>query len=225
MTGYTSNACRGTLRAEMDAAERNLQAGHEALRRGDARAAREHLQRALEAGRADAPVLLGLATAALALNDDEIKVAALDRLLALEPRNLRALILKADHLAKSGDLRAAVSYYQQALRTAAARSDVPAELAPDLRRAQQMAERYAAEYQQHLLRELTARGFDPATASRRFTQSVDLILGRKRIYVQEPRYYYFPELPQIQFYDREQFPWLTTLEQATSDIRAELLEV
>ena len=34
-----------------------------------------------------------------------------------------------------------------------------------------------------------------------------------------------PELPQIQFYDREAFPWLDRVEAATNDIRAELLEV
>jgi Tfp pilus assembly protein PilF len=58
-----------------------LQAGTEALRRGDARAARDHLQLALEAGRSDAPVLLGLAYASLALHDDELKIAAVERLL------------------------------------------------------------------------------------------------------------------------------------------------
>lgn len=51
------------------------------------------------------------------------------------------------------------------------------------------------------------------------------MLGKKRIYVQEPRYYYFPGLPQIQFYERADFPWLDAVERATDDIRRELQQV
>ena len=43
--------------------------------------------------------------------------------------------------------------------------------------------------------------------------------------MQEPRYYYFPGLPNIQFYEREQFPWMDDVEAETDAIRAELLEV
>src|SRR4029434_6235390 len=39
------------------------------------------------------------------------------------------------------------------------------------------------------------------------------------------RYYHFPELPHIQFYEREHFPWLDEVESATDAIRNELLEV
>ena len=85
-----------------------------------------------------------------------------------------------------------------------------------------MYERYAREYQDYIVDQLAARGFDPATSSQRFAQSVDIVLGKKRIYLQEPRYYYFPGLPQIQFYEREQFPWLDALERETDAISAEL---
>ncbi len=51
------------------------------------------------------------------------------------------------------------------------------------------------------------------------------MLGKKQIFVQQPRFYYFPALPQIQFYDRKDFPWLDDVEAATDDIRAELIEV
>jgi aspartyl/asparaginyl beta-hydroxylase (cupin superfamily) len=54
---------------------------------------------------------------------------------------------------------------------------------------------------------------------------VDLILGQKRIYLQQPKNYYFPGLPQIQFYERGDFPWLDRVEAATDAIREELLGV
>lgn len=209
----------------MSSADDHVRAGAEALRRGDARSAREVFARELAAGRADAAVLLGLANACRSLDDRDGMRVAVDRLLAVEPRNLRALILKADHLALVGDARSASSYYHMALKSAPPQDQLPPELVPELQRAREMCDRHAAQYQAYIVDQLRARGFDPATSSRRFAQSLDIVLGRKKIYVQEPRYYYFPALPQIQFYERGDFAWLDAVERATDDIRAELLGI
>lgn len=208
----------------MSTSDGDLQVGAEALRRGDARSAREVFARQLAAGRADASVLLGLAHACRALDDRDGMRTAVDRLLAVEPRNLRALILKADHLALTGDSRSASAYYLMAVKSAPS-DQVPPDLVPELRRARDICDRHAAKYQSYIVDQLRARGFDPATSSQRFAQSLDIVLGRKKIYVQEPRYYYFPALPQIQFYDRNEFRWLDAVEHATDDIRAELLAI
>ncbi len=154
-----------------------------------------------------------------------MNINEIERVLAAEPRNVRALILKADHLANAGDARAASSYYLAALKAAGPPQKASRELLPDLQRARSMYERYATEYQQYIAGQLSARGFDPATSSKRFAQSVDIVLGRKRLYLQQPRYYYFPGLPQIQFYEREHFPWLAALERETDVICAELQAV
>ena len=55
----------------------------------------------------------------------------------------------------------------------------------------------------------------------RFAESLDLFFGRRQAYFQRPRYYYFPGLPQIQFYERAAFPWLDRIEAATAVIQAE----
>jgi aspartyl/asparaginyl beta-hydroxylase (cupin superfamily) len=200
-------------------------AGTEALRKGDAQKAREYLSLAVEGGRSDASVMLGLALACKALADGPGQIAALDRLLAAEPRNVAALILRADCHAAGGDTRSAASFYQMAIRAAPPAANVPPALAQELRRAQQMCEQYAAEYTTWLRQSLEAKGFDESRSSPRFAQSLDIVLGKKQIFVQQPRRYYFPALPQIQFYERQAFPWLDDVEAATDDIRAELLEV
>ncbi|HEY4366441.1 MAG TPA: aspartyl/asparaginyl beta-hydroxylase domain-containing protein [Steroidobacteraceae bacterium] len=209
----------------MNTTHNDLQVGADALRTGDARRARELFLRAAAAGRDQAAALLGLVQACQALGDEAGKVAAIDRLLIAEPRNSYALIFKADLLAAAGDIRSASSYYLAAIRNAPPAQQISPDLAAQLRRAREACDRHATQYQDYLTDRLAASGFDPATSSRRFAQSLDVVLGKQRIYVQEPRYYYFPQLPQIQFYERSDFPWLDAVELATEDIRDELLGI
>jgi aspartyl/asparaginyl beta-hydroxylase (cupin superfamily) len=201
------------------------QSGVEALRRGDSRKARESFERIVAAGHADASACIGLAYACRGLNDNAASLAAVDQALLFEPRNLRALILKADHLAEAGDARGASAFYVAAMNSAPAAEQLPPDLRRELERAQAMCDRYAGQFQTFLDDRLF--GADPAArrAEHRFAQSLDILYGRKRVYFQQPRYYYFPGLPQIQFYDRSTFPWLDAVEAATSDIRGELIEV
>ncbi|HYE47027.1 MAG TPA: aspartyl/asparaginyl beta-hydroxylase domain-containing protein [Caulobacter sp.] len=193
------------------------QAGAQALGRGDFPAAAELFEKIAAAGRADGPVWFGLAVARRGLGDAEGKLAALEQLLALEPRHLRGLIMKADHFAEAGDGRAAAAFYRAAVRSAPEPARLPPELAAEVGRARAAEERYAADYEAQL-----RRAIPDGPGSDRFAESIDLMLGRKQIFLQEPRHYYFPGLPQIQFYGREPFPWLAGLEAATGDIREEL---
>lgn len=195
-----------------------------ALREGQARQARDLYLRALEGGRTDTTVLYGVAAASRMLGDGAGMNAALDRLLAGEPRHVHALILKADHYASGGDTRSAAAFYQRALQVAPP-SGISAELASELRRAQAMCAQYSQQYKEWLQSRLAADGFVPGQSSARFARSFDISLGEKQVYLQQPKNYYFPELPQIQFYARELFPWMDELEAATAAIRDELLEV
>lgn len=202
-----------------------VRAGVLALNRGDARRARDLFVQANEQAPADVPALLGLGYACRALQDLAGLDSAADRLLALDSRNVRALVLKADALDRSGDVRAATSFYQAALRLAAPADKLPPDLRQELARAQAQNDKHARAYEEHMRAWLAAKGFGPGQSNTRFGQSLDILLGRKRIYLQEPRYYYLPQLPQRQFYEREQFPWLDRVEAATDAIRGELLDV
>lgn len=169
---------------------------------------------------------LGLAYSCAGLGDEAAASKALDQALALEPGNLRALLFKGDRLAKTGDPRKSLAFYQRALRVASAGTGgLPPDIQQGLQRAQAMVQKFTAEYTDFLLSGLRARGYRQAQASPRFNLSLDISLGRKEIFYQQPSKYYFPGLPQRQFYEREEFPWLAELEAATGRIRAELLVV
>jgi len=138
--------------------------------------------------------------------------------------NPLALIRRGDEYAAAGDKRSAAAFYQASLRAAAAGSPNPA-LESELSRVRGTLASYANQFEQHLTQHLAAQGFRPGATSPRFAESLDIVLGRKQIYFQNPRYYFFPGLPQIQFYERAPFPWFAELESHTDAIRDELLEL
>jgi len=162
---------------------------------------------------------VSLASARAKLGDHRAALEAVNQALALQPRNLRALILKADALAALGDARGASSFYRAVVSWAPAPHEMPAELRDDVARAAALCESYSAAFETYLRQRLAPR------EGSRFSESLDILTGRKSVFFQEPRQYYFPGLPQIQFYPRETFAWLEPLEAASADIRAELLRV
>ena len=199
-----------------------VQKAIEGLRAGQPAVARDSFQVIIDAGAGDASVWLGLALALRGTGDRPGSLAAIEEALVLEPQNLRGRLMKADHFAEMGDTRAASSFYAAVVRNAPPPDHLPPDLRAEVARAQMMSQRYAADYEAALRERLTGQG---VPTGGRFGQSLDMMFGKKRIYLQEPKHYYFPELPQIQFYGRDQFPWLDAVEAATPDIRAELLEV
>jgi aspartyl/asparaginyl beta-hydroxylase (cupin superfamily) len=199
--------------------------GIDALRRGDATRARGAFERAIGSGQADAALFLGLAYACRGEGDAPATLAAVDRALALEPRNLRGLVLKGDLFAARGDDRAAASFYTTAMKSVPDPQRLSPELRAELARAQAACQRYAAALESEL-RERIGPEILGRPSSRRFAESLDILLGKKSIYVQEPAYYYFPGLPAIAFHDdRERFAFLDELEAATPAIREEVVEV
>jgi hypothetical protein len=149
---------------------------------------------------------------------------AIERALASDPRNVAALIRKADHLAAAGDVRASSAFYLQAVKIAAT-SPVAPELHAEVARARAICEGLATRIEDELRERLAGAGFHAGMETRRFADSLDIMFGHKRPYFQEPQYYFFPGLPQIQFYERSSFPWLDAVEAATPAIVEELRAV
>lgn len=196
-------------------------AGFQALQRGDAQAAREHFERATAAATAGADTWFGLSLAHRRLGSEQAERAALDRALELNPRSVPALIRKGDLYTAHSDARAANTFYRAALKIAGSLRSTPAEWRPELDRIAGLVQGNARAFERHLLEELSRNGLGrPGT--QRFSRAVDLLLGRRQIYLQQPQVFYFPELPQIEFYDRADFPWVGIFERDTAAIREEL---
>lgn len=208
----------------MSQAEIIARDGLAALQAGRFDEARRHFERLVEQG-GDAQHWLLLSRACRGAGDHAAEEAAVDEALALRPHHLLALIAKGDCLAQRSDERGAIAFYQSALREAEKAGSLSAPLAAEIDRVRGLVERAGGQFADHLEAVLEAADLAPATVSARFGQSIDILLQRRTPFFQQPSLFYFAELPQRQFYEREEFPWVAGLEAATHAIRSELLAV
>lgn len=150
--------------------------------------------------------------------------AAIDRLLHLQPRDIRALVSKGDHRTAAGDDRAAAAFYRAALKAAAAAAPLHVDLKPSIERAQAALAQASRAFEQHLESELTAAGFPVDGRPRRFQDSIDILTGRRQVslQLQRPGGYLYPELPQRRYYERGEFTWAEGVEAVAGMIREEL---
>lgn len=208
----------------IDFRQRAAEAGA-ALNNGDAATALKGFRAIVEAGGGDASVWYGIALAAGALGDRAARRDAVARGIELDPGNPRLLILKADDYAEDGNDRAAAAHYNIVLRMIPDGAQLPPDLERAVARARLKCSQYTQEYAEKLSRRMAEKGVPLDDASDRFSRSFDMLTGKRQAYYQEPKVYNFPELPQIQFYDRDLFPWMDRVEAATDDIRGELIDV
>lgn len=165
---------------------------------------------------------VGLAYACRGTGDRAGQEKAVEHVLGLDARNLHALIMKGDLLFERGERQTASKWYSTATRLAASLPDLPEQLAGEIKRIEAVQADLAREYETRIHAQLKAAGFGSLDPAGRFSRSLEIILGRAGIYVQQPRFYYFPDLPQIEFYDRLDFDWARALEAETGTIREEL---
>lgn len=203
-------------------AENAIRAGIAALQRRDAAEARRLFEQVVERGSPIPPPWFLLAQACRHVGDNAAEEAALDKLLASQPRNIGALIMKGDCRARLEDNRAAASFYRTALGTAANSDQISPLLAAELRRAEAFTRQSEGDFEQRLEAHLAGAGIGERARSSRFQTALDIMMGRKQVFLQEPNSFYFPGLPQIQFYERADFPWLAEIEAAIPAMRAEL---
>lgn len=189
------------------------QSGLSALQQGDATGARAAFEQVTAAGSATPRLNLLLAHACQRLGDNPAAARALDAVLAAEPRNIEALILRGD---VADDDRAATAFYSFALNNAAGSNPSPA-IAARLQHAQTALDAAQARMLRHL--QATTAQHD---AGPRFAEAVEIVAGVKRPYFQAPTSFFYPGLPHVQFYDPADFAWAAELEAQAPAIRAEL---
>jgi aspartyl/asparaginyl beta-hydroxylase (cupin superfamily) len=136
---------------------------------------------------------------------------------------LKTLLARADDYARRGDVRAAVAFYQSALKSVGDPRSLDQQTLAELQRGRNFIVHQAREFQQSL--EQAVADADPADplARLRLDHSLDMLKGQRQVFQQAPSVFYYPYLAQRQFFEREEFDWVPALEAATADIREELV--
>lgn len=153
--------------------------------------------------------------------DSKGEEEALNAMLALHPRDIRALLMRGDCHVRAGDQRAASSFYRIALQQAGG-VQVPPALIPELKRAEAFLIQAREDFSDQLERKLAEAGFGKDQRSGRFAEAISLLKGEAQVFLQQPSSYFFPRLPHIQFYERDEFPWLGSIEAAAPQMCQEL---
>jgi aspartate beta-hydroxylase len=203
---------------------------HERARRllaaGDAAGAHALLEQVVTLAPRHVPFWLSLAAALRVLGRHEAELNALERALTLDPTHLVVLLQKGALLDIMRKPRAAAIVYVHALQTLAPGTQLPPAIEAHVRHAEKRARENAATLATLIDKRLDAlREQQPRGEQLRFDRCLDRILGRRRVYVPEPTSMLFPYLRNYEFFPRENFPWLETVEAATDSIREELIAV
>ena len=165
---------------------------------------------------------LNLAVVRRQLQDFDGAFQALREALALDNRNFPALLMQAAMLDRLGQGVEAANAYGIALVQAPPDSELDAPTRQAVARAREVHDetRQRARRLHPRARRRSARQAAAPRRSAALESFIDTTLRTRKRYQQEPMEYYYPGLPAIEFYEREEFPWLPEFEAATGDDRA-----
>ena len=203
---------------------------HEKARRflmsGQAASATPLVEQAAAAAPAHLPFWLTLATAYRLQRRFTEELAALEKVLALDPLHVGGLLLKGAVLDELGMHRTAARIYGNALQARRPEAPLPSALRPLLQQAERRVAEGTAEMSRYFESQLgDLRSGRSIGEMRRFERALDLMLGRQKLHTPAPTLMLFPWLSNYEFYDRERFGWLKDLEAATGDIQHEFASV
>jgi aspartate beta-hydroxylase len=214
-----------TTTAEQDALRLNSQAVLAMSNRRPAEAA-DLLRRALELDPMLLPAWINLAVSRRLQGDLGGALANVDQALKLDPMAFRALLMRASLLESLGKLRQAGNAYNNALGLMPS----PETMDDATRRAVEHGLEFHARHVEQMDAALKNSLFDKdlhgsSGEMRRMRHFVDHLTGKRRRYESQPTNFFYPGLPCIEFFDREEFPWLEEVEAATPRIQDELAGV
>jgi aspartate beta-hydroxylase len=199
-------------------------AGGHMYRSGNARRARDLFEKALAADSDSKVLWLNLANACRALGDKTSQALALEKALAIDPRYVLALLCKGELMESLGERKKAFFFYEAGLDSVASGAPAPQQAAAALRHAQDVVRDSRMELERFLEQQVAAVRSQHAAADQwRFEACRDVYLRKRRVYHHQPKQILFPHLPEIEFFRREDFPWLDVLEAATEEIAVEAL--
>jgi hypothetical protein len=185
---------------------------------GDLATARRLLEQEAQSSPSDPSLWLKLSAVRRAGGDIPGARDAVERSLAIRPRDFAALLHRAMLLEQLGDRRCDPAF-GHALAQLPADADLPASMHSAVAHASERWERYSTEVEKRL-RSAIPDGLS-APALQRVERLASNSAHTTRHFHQEPTEFHYPGVPEIEFHDRSELPQLELLDVATATIRGE----
>ena len=200
--------------------------GERAFRQGDLQSARTAYKRLVDADGSDPRQWINLALVCQRLRDESGEENAIQRALNLDPSGLPALILRGNLLERQGKTHEAARAYGAAATVSPPLERLHPDLRPAISHAMAYRDKYSNDCANFLAQYLEPhyKTFNDETL-RRFRDSLDIMVGKKKRYDSRSELYHFPYLAPIEFFGRADFPWLDPIEEATDEIRDEFIAI
>jgi aspartyl/asparaginyl beta-hydroxylase (cupin superfamily) len=200
------------------AEDRMEQAADRAAAAGDFASARSLLEQAVRADPSARTLWMKLSAMCKASGDLRGALAAVERGLALAPLDFSALLSRAMLLDQLGDPMAGEEF-GNALAQVPAEDQIPEPMRPAVANARDRWQKH-----QEAVEERLRSVLPPSLSASERARAERFISNRSRrtrSYHQDPSDFHYPGMPEREFHDREFFPELDQLEQATEAIGAE----
>src|SRR5579859_178959 len=195
-----------------------------ALRQWDT--AEDLLRQALDLDGRALPAWMNLAATRRARGDLAGAVAAAESARKIQPLYFPASLMLASLQEAMGALKQAALSYGAALSQMRPEDAADPATGRAVAHARDFLAKYRHEMEAYFLEEVDIPKVSGTSApARRMGNFVDHLMGKRKTFHSTPANFYYPGLPSIEFYDRDDFPWFAELEAATPGIQEELAAV
>ncbi len=139
------------------------------------------------------------------------------------PKNIKANFLLADGLTRQSKFIDALKAYQKGMGFAVKTTPQSSNLRQDMHYVQTLIPELMSKIEQEVRGELSRENLD--SQSDRFSESLDIMFGHKKPYMQEPKQFYFPGLAQKPIFDTSEFSFIEHLRTDFDSIKTEALSI
>jgi len=167
---------------------------------------------------------LNVAAARRAQGNDAGELQALNTAIDCDRRDFMGWLRKAELHQRRGENADALAAWSGVIQLAAQAVELPPEIQLALQVGRKFVSQATAQVKEAADAALTPlQSMMDETELRRSKAFVDIALGRRRVFSNDCEGLHYPFLPADEFFDRRHFPWMRELEEATADIRDELM--
>lgn len=205
----------------MSKSEYALELAAQALQKGDTQRTVSILLDAIKADSKNAELFKALAISYKASGMASKALEAINASLMHNEKDIKSHVIKGVLHEANGNIRNAIQSYSNVTKLGAEQFDITNPIKRDIATASSRIPILMKQLEKMTFKTFEEMGLNSDNQDTKFHDALNILFGHKEIYYQEPHQFYYPELPQKQFYPANCFPFLKSITQNWELIRDE----